>query len=104
MLSCEPSGLSLLAPAMPRKPRPGGNCGEGGGNMAAFAQGLKEAGYVERQNVAVEYRMGGRSRPIFDPIDSCHEPGMRVLARRRMTCIVSKPITNCIPNSLKVFP
>jgi putative ABC transport system substrate-binding protein len=57
---------------------------------AAFHQGLKESGFVEGQNVAVEYRWGDYQ---YDRL-----PGLAAdLVRRRVAVIFATPITAAMP-------
>ena len=57
--------------------------------VAAFLQGLKETGFVEGQNVAVEYRWAQGQYDRF-PVPSLLRWGDKIMTRSLLTCTAKR--------------
>ena len=66
--------------------------------MAAFRQGLKEAGYVEGQNVATEYRFAENDRDKLTALvkDLIHRP-VAVIVGNLVTALAAKAASTTVP-------
>src|ERR1700678_1036533 len=68
-------------------------------NAAAFAQGLKESGFVEAQNVAIEYRFanGRLDRSAMLAADLVRTPIALMVAGGAAAALAAKAATSTIP-------
>ncbi len=68
-------------------------------NAAAFAQGLKESGFVEAQNVAIEYRFanGRLDRSAMLAADLVRTPIALIVAGGAAAALAAKAATSTIP-------
>jgi ABC-type uncharacterized transport system substrate-binding protein len=66
--------------------------------MAAFRQGLKETGYVEGQNVAIEYRFAENDRDKLTALvnDFIHRP-VAVIVGNLVAALVAKAASTTVP-------
>jgi putative tryptophan/tyrosine transport system substrate-binding protein len=66
--------------------------------MTAFRQGLQETGYVESQNVAIEYRFAENDRDKLTALvsDFTHRP-VAVIVGNRVAALAAKAVTTTVP-------
>jgi putative ABC transport system substrate-binding protein len=66
--------------------------------MTAFRQGLQETGYVESQNVAIEYRFAENDRDKLTALvsDFTHRP-VAVIVGNRVAALAAKAATATVP-------
>jgi putative ABC transport system substrate-binding protein len=66
--------------------------------MAAFRQGLKETGYVEGQNVSIEYRFAENDRDKLTALvnDFIHRP-VAVIVGNLVAALAAKAVTTTVP-------
>jgi ABC-type uncharacterized transport system substrate-binding protein len=66
--------------------------------VAAFRQGLKEAGFVERQNLAIDYRyFAGQDPQLATAVAELVQRPVAVLVGNTPTAVAAKKVTSTIP-------